>query len=218
MPDVSEMISELGDHGFADTGTTRKVSAIQYAIWQIEATNQWPFLETVLNLTFDGTSAVPTNAPAAGSWRASLRMKDLLTGRRIAFSRLDDFEDQVGKNYAQSGSPTLYYFEAGQLKLWPVPPSGTGTVKWTYTRVSSEITESTLEAAILIPKSHHELIVVKALSKLYRMEDDLELAQYFEGVALELLQRMTEDVMRQQLDQPDFIRVIDPDDYDDLLL
>lgn len=212
------MISALGDHGFADTTVTAKVREIQNAIWQIEATNQWPFLETVLNLNFDGSSAVPTNLPSAGTWRASLRMKDLGTGRRITFSRLDDFEDMVGTNQAQSGSPSLYYFEAGQLKLWPVPPSGSGTVKWTYTRVSPEITENTTESGILIPKAHHELIVVKALAKLYRMEDDLELSQFFEGASQELQLRMQDDVMRQQLDQPDFIRVIDADEYDDLLL
>lgn len=215
------MISALGDHGFADMTTTTKVREIQNAIWQIEATHQWPFLETVLNLNFDGVSPVPTNLPAAGTWRASLRMKDLSTGRRIVFNRLDDFEDQVGANHTETGTPQLYYFEANQLKLWRVPPSGTGTVKWTYTRVSPKISESTLESAILIPRAHHELIVVKALAKLYRMEDDLELAQYFEagpGGALELQQRMQDDLFRQQLDQPDFIRVIDADDFDDLLL
>jgi len=211
--DVSEMISALGDHGFADTLSSTKVRELQNAIWQIEATEQWPFLETTLDLDFDGTSPVATNMPSGG-WHASMRVKDLVAQRRIPFSRLDDFEDMVGTNYDEVGDPQLYYFEGGQLKFWPIPPASTDRVKWRYIKVSAEITDSTVESAIPLPKHHHELIVVKALAKLYRMEDDLELASYFEGASGELMQRMKDNLFRQQIDQPDYVRVLDWDDYD----
>lgn len=213
---VQAMLTALGDHGFADVGTLSKVRELQNAIWQIENAEPWPFLEASVDLNFDGSNPVPTNVPVR--WRSSLRMKDLTTGRRVTYIRLDDFEDQVGTEYMKAGDPYLYYFEGGQLKVWPVPAASTGRVRWKYIRVSDPITDASTESDILIPPRHHDLIVLTALAKLYRMEDDLELAGWAMAEADRLLAGMRGDLLHQQFDRPDFVRVLDPDDWDDFTL
>lgn len=207
------MLSELNDHGFTDTSTTRKLALLQDTIWEIETEEPWPFVEAPsVNLNFDGTSDIATNMPAA--FRASLRVKDLVTGRRITPLRLDAFEDQVGINHAQSGDPIYYYFEGSALKFWPIPPSSTGRLKLRYLRVSAAITDTSAESAFLIPPRHHRAIVLGALHKLYLMEDDPELAMGYKALYDEKLKRMRQDLWQQQFDRPDSILVVDPDDYD----
>jgi hypothetical protein len=215
--DVSEILSELGENGFTDTGLTTKVAKIQAAIWEIEGHKPWPFLEKSIDLSFAGSSGVASNLPT--DVRATIRLKDLVTGTRLMPLRLDDFEDAVGLNHSLAGNPTLYYFEGGQLKVWPLPAASTGRVKMRYVRWSAEITESSVESDILIPKQFHGSVIVPlALSKLYLQEDDAELSLAYKGLADEALVKMEAALFPQQFDRPDFVHVLDPDDYDDLYL
>lgn len=208
------MLTALGDSGFSDTSTTAKVRELQNAIWQIESAEPWPFLEASIDLNFDGSSPIPTNMPT--SIRAALKARNLVTGARVSPIRLDDFQDQLGDSAHEAtvGDPTVYYFEGASLKFFPVPPASTGLVRFKYIKHSAAIISTSPESAILIPVRWHDLIVVKALAKLYRIEDDLELAQYCEADAAQQLQAMKADVFKQQYDQPDYIRVFDVDSWD----
>lgn len=216
MSDVPTLISALGDYGFADNTDTEKVRALQGAIWAIERLRPWPFLEASLDLNFDGASPTPTNMPA--QWKATLRAKWYATGKRIKPVRLDDLEDILGtsSDYTLVDAPSMYYVEGGVLKFWPIPPVGTGTAKLRYLQWSAAITSTSVESAILIPPRHHEVVMFGALTRLYDKEDDPELAVRFEQQYQQALNDMVEDLFHQQFDEPDFIRVLDPNDWDSL--
>lgn len=206
------MLSDLGDHGFTDTDTNTKVRMLQDSIYKIEAAQPWPFLETTLNLNFDGTNAAPTNTPA--DLKQALHSVSLITNARVLPLRQDDLEDRISGQFTLSGNPSYYYFDGPALKFWPVPPAGTGTVRFRYIKFSAPINSASLETAILIPPRHHRVIVVGALMSLYDMEDDTDLSVRYEQYFNEGLQRMELELLRQQYDQPDYVRVTDPDDWD----
>lgn len=210
--DVTTMISDLGDHGFADTSTSTKVRMLQDAIWKIEAHRAWPFLEASIDLNFDGSNDVPSNLPT--DIKAIRRAKDLSAGKRVLPIRVDELEDRIGNDYSLAGSPLFYYFEGGQLKFWPIPGAATGLVRLKYIKRSAEITSSSVESAILIPKQHHRVIVTGALMALYDMEDDTELAVRYQQYFEDGLARMVDELFHQQYDQPDHVVVTDPDDWD----
>lgn len=210
---VPEILDELTDHGFEDTDLDRKVEIIQAVIWDAEGRKAWPFLEKALNLNFDGISSVPSNFPA--DLRAALRLRDLTLNRRIMPLRLDDAEDRMGKNDAESGDPSFYYFEGSQLKVWRVPPSATARMKFRYIRWSDEITAVTVESGILIPKQFHRSVIVNgSLAALYEMEDDPEISSRYDARYEGGLERMEAAVFPQQFDRHDHIHVLDPDDWD----
>lgn len=205
------MITDLGDHGFTDTSTLTKVRVLQDTIWEIEALRPWPFLETSIDLTFNGSSGLATNFPT--NFRAALLLKNKASGLRLEPLDQSDVEDVAGTQLDTVAAPRFYYPEAEKLKLWPVPPSGT-TVRMRYLRWSDEITSGSLESAILIPARHHRVIVLGALVRLYDMEDDPELAARFQSHYEARLERMVEDLFRKQYDRPEIVRVTDPDSWD----
>lgn len=209
--DVSEMLSDLGDHGFTDSPTDTKVRVLQDTIWEIEALRPWPFLEAEVTLDFDGTSAVATNLPA--DLRAVRKAVLLPGGIDLDPTRREDVEEFAGGALNTVGAPLSYYFEGEELRFWPVPPSGT-QIRLPYLRVSADIDSDTLEGAILIPKRHHRAIVLGALVRLYDMEDDPELADRFQGHYESRLDRMVDDLFRKQYDRPEYVRVQDPDSWD----
>ena len=208
--DVSEIISELNDHGFTDTGTNRKVSMIQQTIWEVEGREPWPWCEEIVALDYDGSSAVATNMPT--DFRTLLWIKDTSTGLSLTFLRQEEAEAKIGTEYTQSGDPRYYYFEANELKVWPVPPASADRLRMHYLKWSPEITDATLEADILLPTQHHRLLVWGTLWKLYDMEDDPELAaryqQHFENGLVALRASM----WQRQLGQVESILQVD-DDY-----
>lgn len=210
---VSDLLLALADYGFEDTGTERKVEKVQAAIWAIERRKPWPFLETSANLSFDGSSGTPTAPPAR--FRSGLKTRDMTTGRRLEPLRLDDAEEHIGVNESQAGDPILYYFEGGQIKVWPVPPAGR-IVRLKYIQRSPAIDEASTWASgdILIPNEHYEVILYGALQRLYAMEDDVELAVAMAAQFEKSVQEMEADIYPQQFDRPDYIHVFDPDDYD----
>jgi hypothetical protein len=211
--DVAAILSELDDYGFEDLSTTIKVGKIQAAIWDIEKLRPWPFLEESILLDFDGTSSIPTNFPA--DFRASIRLRDLVLDQRITPKRLDDAEEAMGTDFDLVGDPLFYYFEGGKLKLWRVPAAASDRMKLRYIQWSDEITDTTTESGILIPKYfHRSTILPKTLQYLYDMTDDPELASRFEGQFKEGLMEMIEACFVQQYDQADYVHVVDPDDWD----
>lgn len=208
---VNDLMLALDDYGYEDTGTTRKVEKIQAAIWAIERREAWPFLQTTADLTFAGGTQLPAAQP--DRFRAGIRAKDMTTGIRLEAVRLEDAEDYIGVNYDLDSDPTIYYFEGGQLKVWPRPPAGR-VVRFKYVQRSAPITADSTDADILIPSEHYEAILLGALMRLAVMEDDEEIAAAVAPLFEQLIAEMVADVMPEQFDRTDYIHVFDPDDWD----
>lgn len=216
--DMPAILSDLNDHGFSDTTTTRKVAVVQDTIWQFEGLRPWPFLEKVKYL--DSSAASNTFSDFPSDFRATVRLKDLTLGRRLQPYRAEDVEDMTGTQHAKAGDPELYFFEENNLKVWPVPTTAaTDRFKLVYVRWSDAVTDTSAESAILLPKYFHRGIIVNgALSRLYDMEDDTELATRFEQKQQGAIAQAVEALWQRQYDRPDFVKVADPDSWDYLEL
>src|SRR5690242_20206191 len=134
------MLSILNDHGFDDTSTPTKLAFLNDTITDFCSRYPWPFLEASVTLTFDGSSAVPSNLPA--EFRSALVIVDPNTGRVIDPFRLDAVEKQGATLLTQTGSePLVYYFQAGQLMLGPIPPTST-TLRMRYLKFHPDVDSS----------------------------------------------------------------------------
>jgi len=210
--DVASIIAELDDHGFADTSPERKLSAINFAIKNITQRKPfWKYVEKVVTISFDGVSPVPTDSPA--DLRTVMKIMNLSTGQRVRPQRVDDMEENYSMHLLDSGDPTYYYFEGTQLRIWYVPGAGQ-TLRLRYLRTAPLVTATGNEASIIIPPDFHEAIIFRALMRLYDLDDDPELAARFEAHYENVLAQMTEPASTQQLDAPDFVHVVDDDDWD----
>lgn len=215
MSTVAEMLTELSDHGFTDTSTARKLAALQDTIWDIESREPWEWLGQTIDLTFSGSSGTASNQPT--DFRAALNLHDVTNGLRLKRLRLDEFQNMMGASadYTTPGNPQFYYVEAGLPVVYPIPPSST-VVRMKYVRVSVAISDTgpqSLAAAILLPPRHHRTVVLGALTQLYDMEDDPELAVRFEQRYEQRIASMKADLQKQQYDRAETILVTDPD-YD----
>jgi hypothetical protein len=205
-------MAELNAYGFTDTDSTVKVSAIQASLRNILYRKPWPFLEKVMTLTFDGTNATPLNSPP--DLRAVMKIIDYTTGnpRRVRFTRTDDAEERFA--LTDKGAPFYYYFEGSALKLYGIPPS-TQSLRLRYLRSAPVITSTSTEAALLLPPDYHEALVFRSVVRLADMDDDNDVAARFDGLYENVMGQMTEAIMSLQHDEPEFVHVIDPDDWDD---
>lgn len=204
-----ELNTELTDHGYTDSN--QNIRAINQAIRNIAYRRAWPFMEKILSLTFDGTNAAPSNSPA--DLRAVMKVIDTGTGRRIVFKRTDDMEEAYGSSLTQGGDPFFYYFEGTALKVWQVPAS-TQTLRLRYLKTVPTIVVSDPESAIVVPPDYHEAIAARALFRLALLNDDTDIAGPFKALYDELFVEMSEALLKQQYDEPEYIHVIDADDYD----
>lgn len=209
--DVPAILSVLNDHGFTDTSTTRKVEVINDTIYDICSREPWPFLEKSVTLTFNGSSGTPTNQPT--DFRAVLTVINPSTGRAVKPERLDDFIEAYGSQLTSTGDPICWYWEADVLKVWPIP-SSTTTLLVKYLANPTEVTDTSVESAIIIPKRHHRAIVLGAVYKLYDMEDDVELSSRFEQNYEKRLVTMRDDLWKKQYQVPDYIHDTDLSNFD----
>jgi hypothetical protein len=208
--DVPTFYTAAQDYGFTDSSNATLLRALQGSVDSIERLRPWPFLETSADLTFTGSSETPVTAPPR--LRAVLRVKDLAAGTRPKPIREDDFEDFVGTSYTTQGNPLVYRMWGGVLRFWPLPPSST-TIRVKYIQYSTRLTDTSLETDFLIPARHHEAILFGMLRRLYDQQDDPELAATMAQQRDQLIAEMVEDLTKQQYDEPDFIRLTDPNDW-----
>jgi hypothetical protein len=210
---VDELLTSMNEFGFEDTDISEKTNALNFAIKNITQRKLWSFLDTVVTLTFSGSSATPSNVPS--DLRAVRKMIDNATGRRIRFKRTDDMEEQYGTTLTQSGDPYFYYFEGRTLKVYQVP-SATTTARLRYARFAGKVQSGDPESSIIVPPDGHEAVLFRALQHLYDLEDDSELAQRFEAKAENSIALLAETFEVLQTDEAEYIHVVDDDDwYDD---
>ena len=210
----ADILSELDDHGFADTSTTRKMSVLNDTIADVCSREPWPFLEKEITLTFDGTNAYPSNLPT--DFSKVLGIQDLLLGRPIRFERWEVIRKKFGSNVTQQnlGDAMYYYFVKGQPRIYPTP-AASSSMQLEYVCWHPTIQQSDPETAILLPPRHHRVLTLGSLYKLYSLEDDPELASAFEAEYEHRISIMREDLIRVQYDSPDHIYMSDIDYFDE---
>ena len=212
--DVPTLLDNFVSYGYEtddELTDARKLEAINEAYWDICSREAWPFLESSVTLTFDGTVNTPTNDPGdIGVVTSAVGAN----GRILEPWRRDDFLENFGGVLAQTGAPGLFYFEAGLIKVWPVPSSGnTATIQ--YIKVPKALLANDAEVSILIPPRWHRAVLLKgALIELAILQDDPDTAAIYKAEFEEGIARMTDDLFPQQSMRPDFIHVSDPDNYD----
>ncbi len=207
-----DIIDALNDYGFTDTTTPRKVEKINSTIFDITTREPWPFMETTVDLDFDGTSAVPSNWPT--DFQSDLDIVSLDTGRKLQPMRLQEADVSLNLALQQSGTPLYYFFIGRELHVAPIPPATTGGYRMRYIRRHPTLSQSDPESAILLPVEHHEIILLGVLSKLYDMEDDTDLSVRFQQLYEKKYNDMRGSVWMRQYDRPDHIVITDAYDYD----
>ena len=212
--DVSGIINDLVDHGFDDASTERLLAVINETYHDVCDGQPWRFLETSVDLEFDGTTGVPTNWPT--DFRTLVAIFRKADGTKVEHIRYDDFIAGYAMNLNYIASPLLYYFQGTQLKAYPIPQA-TDVVTMEYIREPTELTETDIEANILIPKRYHRATLVNgSLYKLYLMEDDPELSSSFKALYDQAFLKMSASWLI-QIDRSDYIHHVDPDDVDDFI-
>jgi hypothetical protein len=215
---VSDILSELDDHGFSDASTTRKMAVINDAYHDVCGREPWPFLEKYIDLTFDGSSAIPTNMPADFHAVIALNINNSVGGNRVQYMRYDDFLERHNSTAdltTTSAAPMNFYWPDGNplhLSFWPIPVSTT-TVRLWYVCTPSDLQSTDLEATILIPKQYHRATLVNgAIYRLDAMEDDLDIASGFQQFYEAAITRMRDWMWRRQYDRPEIVHPYDLDD------
>lgn len=209
MSSVQDFIDEFNDHGFTDTSVTRKVALLNDTLWDICSREPWPFLEKSVVLTFDGTSPTPTNLPS--DFRSLLSLVNVSTGVPLDPERYDVMERQHGADRLTGGTPNTYYFLNDTLNIYFIPDVAT-TLRLTYLANHPVLSQSSVEADILLPKEFHRAISLGTLYKLYDMDDDFDLAASFQAQYEDRLMKMRNQLWERNYDRPD--RVYGIDDFD----
>lgn len=215
---VSDMQSELSDHGFDDASDARQLAVLNDAYYDACAREPWPFLEKTVVLDFDDDTLAPgTSDEWPTDFRAALAM--VVTagsglsglGQKVKYMRYDDFLARYGTD-ATTGIPSVWYLVGNTAHFYPVPPTDT-VITLFYICQPPALADATLEAAILIPPAFHRSVIVNgALFKLYAMEDDTDIAPTFEAYYERGLVNMREYVWRRQYGDNDIVHPVDTDD------
>lgn len=206
-----EFLDEINAHGFEDTDPNVKLRALNFAIKNFTQRRPFKFLEKIVTLQFNGTSAAPTTS--LSDLRAVMKIIDTSSGtpRRIRFMRTDDIEESV--LLTDTGTPYVYYFEGTQLKLYQIP-AASQTLRARYLQWAPKVAAWTEpESAIIVPVDGHEALLYKALSRLYDLEDDPDLSARMEAHYENEFAQIQDALSMQQYDEPEYVHVVDPDDY-----
>jgi len=217
---VSDLIAELGNHGFTDSAMTTMMFAINSAYWDACGREEWPFLKKSATLTFNGSASTPTNLPSDFHAVQALQVQGFATfdGWNDGTVRHERYDDMLA-NYLSSGSgipvdqPRYFYFIGTQLNFYPIPPSAS-TVNMVYIATPTDLLSTDVEATILIPKQFHRSVLLNgALYRLYAMEDDTDLAAGFQQYYEEGLQQMRHWAMKLQFQRGDVVHQVEHDRY-----
>lgn len=199
--DMAAMLSELSDHGFEDTSTSRKVGHIQDTVQDIDSREPWPYLENAATLTL--TAGIDT-VTLPGDFRSVKSLVIPASGVTLVPADLSSVMHRYTASLSATGTPFIYYFVGNTLKVLWVPDMAYAALL-EYNRVQPALTPTSLESEFLMPPRHHRTIVLGALSRLYAMEDDGEQAQYFDSLYEKRIAQAAFDLITRELDRPQVV-------------
>jgi hypothetical protein len=213
--DVATIFDNFISYGFEtddELTDARKLEALNEAYWDACSRKPWPFLEASATVTYTGNGDVTGISPPTDVGTVQTVVRN--DGAILEPWRRDDFLESFGAQLTLPGMPALYYTEAEQIKVYPVPSSG-DSITVQYIKVPPALAQADVEATILIPPRYHRSVLVKgALIELAILQDDPDTAQVYKAEFEEAIVRMADDLFPQQTQRPQFIHMNDPDNYD----
>lgn len=208
--DVTDILSRLTAMGFEDTADDDKMDAINDTLWDIESRQNWPWaLKSVVLPATAGVAAIAVPS----DFKQVKWITDTLTGNSIWWERLDTIRNRYGNQLTTQQDPYSFYFVGDDPMWFPIPPD-TSASRYIldYYAIQPELTTTSLEADILLPKRHHRMITIGSAAKLYQVEDDPEQAAANKADFEQRLLTAQADQQQKQFVNPDRIFVIDEDD------
>lgn len=206
--DVQDIYDACDDYGFEDTSTTRKMEKLMAALHDINSRARWPFLEASDSLTLssgDDTPTMPSNfGKVAGLFIPS-------EGINLVPRRRSYITSRFSSSLTDTGTPYYYYFIGTTLHVFRIPDADY-TATLDYTKMQPTLTDASVEADILLPARHHEVLVYGTLTRLYAMEDDPELGTYFKNEYEQKIAQMVGDLVITQIDRPNVMEDVWDDD------
>lgn len=205
------MITVIGNAGFADYDSTTILEKINDAYHDFCSLEPWPFLEKKVDLTFDGTTGVPTNN--LSDLRSVIKLADTASATILLPMRVEEHYQRHVSNLTLQGNPIFYYFVANQLNVYPIPSAVTteNNLELIYLTAETDLLSTTLSADILIPSFAHRVLVDQVISNLYLDEDDEAQSDYYLNRADRRLERVRYRLWMRNFDRSDTIEVLDED-------
>lgn len=200
---VADMLADINFHGFDDTPVDQKLRVLNDTIWDIDSREKWPYLIKSKTLDFDGASPTPTTPLT--DMKAVQWISDPVTGEAVWSERLENIRSKYAGTETNVDVPFKFYFVGQQLRFYPTPPASTGRFLLDYVAIQPAITETSVEADILLPARHQRIIVLGALVKLYAGDDDPELASEKQQEFDYRLSNMRNELLIQQYQRSDAV-------------
>lgn len=202
--DAAAMISEIQDAGFQGTSSSRLLSYLNQT-YQKTCAAPYPFLLQSVTFTQPAGQAQVTGiTPTGGTLRAIKALVNTTYANPLKPMR----QETLAKNYAtaltEQGTPYFYYFVGKQIYLYQVP-SAPVTLNALYTIRPTDLDLVTNTTPILPDIEFCELLISGALEKAYAMQDDTDLAPYWNAKYKENLATLQEALWMQQYDRPNFV-------------
>lgn len=207
---VSDMISELNDFGFSDISSTRMLSFLNDAYWDVCSRENWPFLEKSSAATVDATGLVtaPTDIGKVQ------RFVDNGLGTRLEPVREDAFTQWNANQLTKTGNPDRYFFIGDQLYVFPISTTNGLTIR--YVSVPAALTISP-DSAPILPLRHHRVVLLGALVPCFFLEDDADNASVASNMFEKKINDMRNDLWLHQTDRPDTIEDVEGGDWADVV-
>lgn len=212
--DVSRMLTRIADGGFSDVDSTTLIETINDVYHDICALEPWPFLEKEIELTFDGTTGIPTNAPS--DLRALISLNDYATGLKQDPIRVEEHMLTHSASLTLTGNPIYYFWYPDRtLNVYPVPSNlqSNNDLHLKYLRLEPDLQTTSLSADIALPARFHRALIDGSLAQLYLEEDDEAQSDYFQNRLDRRVERMRRDLWTRNFDRPDMIDMSEDQDF-----
>ena len=198
---LNDIKDAMKAHGFTDMLDSDMEAIINDAYFDVCSRDTWPFLEATATVNLaQGTSIVPTPADFGSVIAVSLDSASI----PLVPVRLDDITKRFTGMLTSTGLPMYYYFIGDQMNVYPVPDAVYSTT-FRYLRIPTRLdtTNPGTSDIPLLPDRHRRVILLGALVSANAMEDDTDLAAWFQGQYEHRLQLMTQDLWKKQWDRPE---------------
>jgi len=204
---LDEMYDEMELYGFDDFEDAQKLTLLNEAYFDIVTREPWPFLEKVTTISVPSGVAQITNNSLVTAELTDVNSVLSFTDDTNNITMMPERADMIEKNYRaadDTGTPSVYYFIADDLFVYPVT-SGVTSYRVYYTRIPAAAT--TTSSTFLIPARHHSIIVYGALVKAFLVNDDPQ-AAVFQNLFESRYQQMRADVWMNQYDRNERVHII----------